>query len=118
MKTVQGFVKLGLVVGVTAVLTACGGGAPSEADVQQALEQEIQLQIDRAAGSSSADVKNVLASLMPKIEKITLHGCESLGDDAYQCTVEAASSIKGRKITNTDSVRMTKSNSGDWTLSR
>ena len=43
MKTVQGFVKLGLVVGVAAVLTACGGGAPSEADVQQALEQEIQL---------------------------------------------------------------------------
>ncbi len=95
MKTVQGFVKLGLVVGVAAVLTACGGGAPSEADVQQALEKEIQLQIDRAAGSSSADVKNVLASLMPKIEKITLHGCESLGDDAYQCTVEAA---LGRRI--------------------
>ncbi len=117
MKTVQGFAKLGWVVGLAAVLVACGG-APSEADIQKALEQEIQLQIDQAAGSSGADVKGMMAALMPKVDKIVVQGCESLGDDAYRCTVEATTSIKDRTMTHRDSVRMTKSQSGEWKISR
>lgn len=117
MKKVQGLAKFGLVVGMVALLAACGG-APSEADIQAALEQEIQLQIDQAAGVTSPQVKEMLASLMPKIEKIVLQGCESLGDDAYQCKVEATASIKGRMMTNTESVRMTKSKADGWKISR
>lgn len=118
MKTVQGFVKLGWVVGLAAVLVACGG-APSEADIQKALEQEIQLQIDQAAGSNSgADVKETMAALMPKVEKVLLHVCEALADGAYRCSIEAITSIKQRKMTRRDSVQMTKSPSGEWVISR
>lgn len=117
MKTVQYFAKLGFVVALAAALAACSD-APAEADIQKALEQEIQLQIDQAAGSSGAEVKDILATLMPKVEKIVLQGCESLGDDAYRCTVEATTSIKDRMMTHRDSVQMTKSQSGDWKISR
>ena len=118
MKKVQGLARLGLVSAIAAALTACGASAPTAVDIQKALEQEIQQQIDLAAGNSSADVKEMMATLMPKIEKITVQSCESVADDAFQCTVEATASIKGRMISNTDSVRMSKTPTGAWAISR
>ena len=118
MTSVKGFVKLGLIFTALAALAACGTSAPTEADIQKALEQEIQQQIDLAAGNSGPDVKEMMATLMPKIEKVTVQSCESVADDAFQCTVEATASIKGRMISNTDSVRMSKTSTGTWVISR
>lgn len=115
MKVLTGF-KLGAVIVLSAALAACGG-APSEKEVRAALEKRIKSdlgQISAMAGDHGAD----LAGMMPKIENISVNGCDSVGNDVYECSVEATVSMMDSEHTNTENVRFKKDKQGEWQVVR
>lgn len=118
MKVLTGF-KLGAVIVLSAALAACGG-APSEKEVRAALEKRIKSdlgQISAMAGGHGADLAD-LAGMMPKIENISVNGCDSVGNDVYECSVEATVSMMDSEHTNTENVRFKKDKQGEWQVVR
>ena len=119
MKVLTGF-KLGAVIVLSAALAACGG-APSEKEVRAALEKRIKSdlgQISAMAGGHGADLKELMDGMMPKIENISVNDCDSVGDDVYQCSVEATVSMMGEKHSNTEDIRLKKDKQGEWQVVR
>lgn len=118
MKVVKNVTKLGLVFGLAAVLTACGG-APSDSDVRKALEEQIQSDMSQVTGGlKGAGLDGALDGMMPKIDKITPQGCESVGNDIYSCAVEATMTIMGMQQTNMQEFSFKKNKSGEWKVVR
>ena len=118
MNAVKGFTKLGLVCVMAAMLAACGG-APSDAEVRQALEDQVKNELAQIPGLSDlqdSGMQEMVASMMPKIENISPQGCESADNDAYLCTVEVTVSIMGQTQTNMQDVRLKKNKSGEWKI--
>lgn len=119
MKVLTGF-KLGAVIVLSAALAACGG-APSEKEVRAALEKRIKSdlgQISAMAGAHGADLKELMDGMMPTIENLNVKGCDSVGDDVYQCSVEATVSMMGEKHSNTEDIRLKKDKQGEWQVVR
>lgn len=119
MKVLTGF-KLGAVIVLSAALAACGG-APSEKEVRAALEKRIKSdlgQISAMAGGHGADLKELMDGMMPTIENLNVKGCDSVGDDVYQCSVEATVSMMGEKHSNTEDIRLKKDKQGEWQVVR
>ena len=119
MKVLTGF-KLGAVIVLSAALAACGG-APSEKEVRAALEKRIKSdlgQISAMAGGHGADLKELMDGMMPTIENLNVKGCDSVGDDVYQCSVEATVSMMGEKHSNTEDIRLKKDKQGEWHVVR
>ncbi len=114
MSAVKGLVRLGAVLAMAAVLTACGG-APSESDVRNAFAAAIAEQTPLPeSGLTEADKK--LAELMPNIEVLSLGSCEAAENDVYMCLVEAKITVMGRSATTTQKVGLKKDTAGDWII--
>lgn len=119
MKVLTGF-KLGAVIVLSAALAACGG-APSEKEVRAALEKRIKSdlgQISAMAGGHGADLKELMDGMMPTIENLNVKGCDSVGNDVYECSVEATVSMMDSEHTNIENVRFKKDKQGEWQVVR
>ena len=120
MKAVKNFTKLGLVFGLAAVLTACGG-APSDSEVRKALQEQIQndlKQVSDMSGLAGSDFEDMAEGMMPKVDNISPQGCESAGNDIYNCTVEATITVMGMQQTNMQEFSFKKNKSGEWKVVR
>lgn len=115
MSAVKGLVKLGMVLGMAAVLTACGG-APSESDVRNAFAAAIAERTPLPESGQLTEADKMLAELMPDIEILSLGKCESVENDVYMCLVEAKITVMGRSATKTEKVGLKKDTAGDWIL--
>lgn len=100
-----------LVTAAALVLTACGG-APSESDIQQALQKQTDQMLKtmgplaKMSGADNTEIREV--------EKL---GCEKDGDNAYRCDVKVTVTVAGREVTETSRGRFVKSSDG-WVASR
>lgn len=120
MKAVTNVAKLGLVLGLAAVLTACGG-APSDAEVRQALEAKIQSELKQVSGMSGllgSEFEDMAENMMPKIDNISPQGCEAAENDIYNCTVESTITIMGIQQTNMQEFSFKKNKNGEWKVLR
>ncbi|WP_205340942.1 hypothetical protein [Denitrificimonas caeni] len=120
MNVVKGWARWTVLVAMAAGLAACGG-APSEAEVRQVLQEQIKHDLDKVTGmidAEDSDLNTMLASMMPKIENIALQGCESEADSVYLCSVEATVTMLGQEKTNIEAVRFKKNKQGEWTMVR
>lgn len=120
MKAFKSFAQLGLVFAMTAALAACGG-APSEAEVRQVLEDQIQLDLSKIGemtGTDTSGLGDMVNSMMPKVEKISLQGCDAEDNGVYKCSVEATVIIFGQEQTNIEDIRLKKNKEGEWRLMR
>lgn len=118
MKAVKSVTKLGLVFGLAAVLTACGG-APSDAEVRKALEEQIQSDMNQVTGGlKGAGLGDAMDSMMPKIDNISPQGCEEAANDIYNCTVEATITVMGMQQTNMQEFSFKKNKAGEWKVMR
>lgn len=120
MKVLKGFIKLGSVVAMAAALAACGG-APSESEVRHALEKQIKSDLEKItsmAGGADSDALAMMDSMMPKIENISVDGCDSIGNDVYQCSVEATLTVMGQEQSTIENIRLKKSSKGEWLIVR
>ena len=118
MKAVKSITKLGLVFGLAAVLTACGG-APSDAEVRKALEAQIQSDMNQVTGGlKGTGLDGAMDGMMPKIDNISPQGCEAAGNDIYNCTVEATVTMMGMKQTNMQNINLKKNKDGEWKIVR
>ena len=118
MKTVKNVTKLGLVFGLAAVLTACGG-APSDKEVRKALEEQIQKDMNQLTGGLKiAGLDGAMDGMMPKVEDISPQGCEAAGNDVYNCTVETTNSVMGMQQTSMQEYRFKKNKAGEWKILR
>ena len=117
MKAVTGLAKLGTVLGMAAVLSACGG-APSESDVRKAFEASMaeQKALLSDMGGVGADLEKMLENMMPKIEILSVKDCKEADAAAYTCNVEAKVSVGENTTTNTEKLTLRKNDSGDWTV--
>lgn len=118
MKVVTSAAKLGFVLSLVAVLTACGD-APSDAEVRKALEEQIQSETEQLkSGLKESGLDGAMAGMMPKIDNISPQGCKAAGNDIYNCTVEAAMTIMGNKQTNMHNISLKKNKDGAWKVVR
>jgi len=120
MNLAKGWARGVLLVAMTAGLAACGG-APSEAEVRQVLQEQIKQDLDKVTGmidAENSDLNAMLSSMMPKIENIALQGCESEVDSVYLCSVEATVTMMGQEKKNIEAVRFKKNKAGEWTIVR
>ena len=67
-----------------ALLTACSG-APSESDIQSAMERQMKAQQESMARIGGAALAK---SMLPVIKGIKKIGCKEDGEKAYRCDVE------------------------------
>ncbi|MBU3824932.1 MAG: hypothetical protein H9917_08915 [Candidatus Oceanisphaera merdipullorum] len=118
MKVANKVTKLGLVFGLAAVLSACGG-APSDEDVRKALEEQIQSDMNQVTGSlKGTGLDGAMDGMMPKIDNISSQGCEKADNDIYNCTVEATMTVMGMQQTNMQEVSFKKNKAGEWKVVR
>ncbi|MGO1247858.1 MAG: hypothetical protein ACTHXN_08055 [Oceanisphaera sp.] len=118
MTIINQMAKLGLVLGAAAVLTACGG-APSDSQVRQVLEEQIERDLAQLSGiAGQAGLEDVAKGMMPKVEDISPQGCEAADNDVYICTVEATVTMMGVQNTEMQDFRFKKNNDGDWKVIR
>ena len=111
--------KLGWVVGLAALLSACGG--PSDAQVRQALETQIQNDLKQVSGISGlvgSEFGDMAESMMPKIDNISPQGCEKAENDIYNCTVESTVTVMGVSQTNMQEFSFKKNKAGEWRVVR
>lgn len=119
MKAVNKIAQLGLVLGLAAVLTACGG-APSDKEVRKALEAQIESDMAQMTGGLNAAGLggDAMDGMMPKIDNISPQGCEAAGNDIYNCTVEATVTMMGMQQTNMQNINLKKNKAGEWKIVR
>lgn len=120
MKVLTGLIKFGSVVALAAALAACGGG-PSESEVRTALEKRIKSDlgaISSMVGAAGSDAQKMMDDMMPKIEKISVQDCDSVGNDVYQCSVEATVNMLGQEQSSIENIRLKKSSKGEWLIVR
>ena len=120
MKVLTGLIKFGSVVAMAAALAACGGG-PSDSEVRNALEKRIQNDLGALSGLASltgGDAQKMMDSMIPKIENISVQGCDSIGNDVYQCSVEATLKMMGKENIVMEDIRLKKSSEGEWLIVR
>ena len=120
MKAVTNVAKLGLVLGLAAVLTACGG-APSDAEVRKAVEAKIlqeRKQVSGMTGLLGSDFEDMAESMMPKINDISPQGCEAADKDIYNCTVESTMTVMGIEQTIMQDFSFKKNKNGEWKILR
>ena len=120
MKVIKNITKLGLVFGLVGALAACGG-APSDAEVRKALEEQIQQDLKQVSGISGlagSGFEDIAENMMPKIDNISPQGCESAANDIYNCTVEATITVMGIQQTNMQEISFKKNKAGEWKVVR
>ncbi|ART80375.1 hypothetical protein [Oceanisphaera avium] len=112
--------KLGALLALATLLTACNG-APSDAQVRQALEAQIQQDLKQVSGISGLagpKFEEMAESMMPKIDNISPQGCEAAGNDIYNCTVESTVTVMGVSNTNMQEFSFKKNQAGEWKVIR
>jgi hypothetical protein len=88
---------------ISALLTACGG-APSESDMQTAIDKQMQVEMTAAKNFMGGAGASMAEKLMPKIESIKKIGCNDDGENAYRCDLELEVTQNG--MTNKAPVKM------------
>lgn len=109
--TPYSIIRISLMTTAALVLTACGG-APSEGDIQQALQKQTD-QMLKTMGPL-AKMSGAEDTRIREVEKL---GCDKDGDNAYRCDVKVTVKVAGREITETSRGRFVKSSDG-WVASR
>lgn len=137
MKTVKGFAKLGLILGITAALTACSDSSdsntttatpasssassssssttPSDEMMRAAVEKSFKKELDQMtwlATLSGAEAPN--SEMMPTLGDITAQGCDAFEEGIYRCTVERTINSMDSTKTETRFYYFHKSETGDW----
>lgn len=120
MQTVKYVTKSGLVFALAAMLSACGG-APSDAEVSQALAAQMQQDLKHVSsipGLAGSRFEAMAASMLPKIDNISPQGCEAAEHDIYNCTVETTITVMGIQQTSMQDFRFKQNKAGEWRLMR
>lgn len=107
MKAVHNTLAIGLVA-ASAMLTGCGGGAPSVEDVQEAL------MADAKESMAAAQSMGMKINLNDMIRVKDVKNCEESRDDVYQCSVEATAKMFGMEKTTVANMSFTKTSEGEW----
>lgn len=112
---VKHFAKMGLLIAMAASLAACSD-EPTATDIQKAAAQAMEMDIDRQIGGDHPELKNEIMSEMPKVNNVSLQGCEKQSAGAYHCEFTITLDFKGEKQDHDGSAVMTKDESGGWVM--
>lgn len=113
---VEHLAKMGLVIAMVASLAACSDEPPTASDIQQAAAQAMEMDIDRQIGGDNPDLKKEIMSEIPKVNSVSLQGCEKQSADAYHCKFTITLIYKGDTQVHDGSAIMAKDKSGGWTM--
>lgn len=124
MKVINRFAKLGLILGITAALVACGDNStssgsssatPSDEAMRAAVDKSFKKELEQMAWLatlSGADTPS--AEMMPTLDSIATKGCEAFDESIYRCAVTRTISSAGNTETDTRFYYFHKSETGDW----
>jgi hypothetical protein len=120
MKTRASITKLGVIL-ATLSLGACGGGEPSESDIQAALQAQINQALDAAMGAAgnSPEAREMAAAMIPSIKSVKKLGCkEDSQKSGFNCDLQIVTTTKmGGDQTGTSSGRFVKGDKG-WIVAQ
>lgn len=108
IRTLHGFAALGCTL-----LTACSG-APSEGDIQGALDRQMKADQASVAKIGGAALAKSMVPVVTGIKKI---GCKEDGEKAYRCDVEVEALQGGKSGKGAAVFRLIKLSDG-WSISR
>ncbi|WP_230655931.1 hypothetical protein [Psychrobacter sp. I-STPA10] len=112
----------GVILLAAPLLTACSG-APSESTVEELIEDQYEQAnsmgeslANNTSGAAGDMMKNMMASMMPKLEDVDDINCDSTDEkNTYRCTAEITQSINGNTTTNKAAFKVYKVND-EWVL--
>jgi len=96
-----------------ALLTACSG-APSEGDIQGAVERQMKAEQESLAKIGGAELAKSMLPVVTGVKKI---GCKEDGEKAYRCDVEVEVIQLGKTSKGPAAFRLVKLSDG-WSVSR
>lgn len=116
MKAITGLAKLGTVLGMAAVLSACGGDGPSASDVRKAIEATQAEQMETLSDMVGKDAAKKMAESAPNVKIASVKDCKEADEGAYICSVEAKVSMGKDSVTKTENMKLRKDDSGKWAI--
>ena len=102
--------------GALFVLAACGG-APSEADIQSALEKQMGADVKAMEKMGGQQGANMAKNFLPEIKSVKKIGCKEDGEKAYKCDVEMEVTQMGNTNKGIAPIRFVKGSDG-WIASK
>lgn len=138
MKAVKSFAKLGLILGISAALAACGdsgdsdtptasstnssttsssSATPSNETMRAAVDKSFKKELEQMAWLATlSDADTPTAEMMPTLDSIAAKGCEGFDEGIYRCAVERTISSMGNTEADTRFYYFHKSEAGAWTF--
>ena len=115
MKAITGLAKLGAVLGMAAVLSACGGSSPSASDVNKAMDAKMAKDMELMASMLGKDAVAEMAKMAPKVKIVSVKDCTE-DDEVYTCSIEAKITQGKNSTAVTEQTSLRKDDSGKWII--
>ena len=103
--------RLSAYIGGVLLLTSCSS-EPSEKNMREALDKQLQSQVDGMQQMLGKEAVQSSKALLPEIKSLKKIGCKPDGNNAFNCDVELEVSQLGGSSKSATSIRFVKSSDG------